>query len=179
MIFQEQSTKNNKTEEIHNGSRVLKNFEQTNLFVEGFSRSLSQLEEGSAFMTRKRQQRAQKRIVYGNNEANDAKTHRTFKSSEIQTFQGNSLRRFFSLKEDLILAKYFKKDGSKWGEIALYLPGRSASKVKNRYYSYIKDEKVFNALIYILHGWETTDEIENIPETILFPFRKFIPHGDI
>lgn len=47
----------------------------------------------------------------------------------------------FSLQEDQTIAHYYKKHGSNWKIIAKYLPGRTESMIRNRFYSTIKKKK--------------------------------------
>jgi len=63
----------------------------------------------------------------------------------------------FTLKEDLILAKYFSLNGTDWEKISVHFERRSAVMVKNRYYSHIRKKNILNKLLEKLLSIEKTN----------------------
>lgn len=69
---------------------------------------------------------------------------------------GPSQRRIkFNHREDLMIAKYFEKYGSNWGQMAAHFNGRNGIMLKNRYYSFIRKRDLLEALL------QEVREIEN------------------
>lgn len=53
----------------------------------------------------------------------------------------------FSHSEDLMIAKYFDKYGSHWGQMATHFKNRSPIMLKNRYYSFIRKRGLLGPLL--------------------------------
>ena len=79
----------------------------------------------------------------------------------------------FSLQEDLLLLKYFQLYGKKWRFISTCISTRSPSKLKNRYYSYLRNQKVVDTLNLILVNLELVAKIEDYPNHELEKFQIF------
>lgn len=60
--------------------------------------------------------------------------------------QGSNKKTRFSHHEDLTIVKYYKKIGSNWDAIAKYLPDRTPSMIKNRFYSSIRKKGMIESL---------------------------------
>jgi hypothetical protein len=83
-------------------------------------------------------------------------------------------RQNYSLKEDLMLAKYFREFGMKWKLMVPFFNNRSYAKLKNRYYSYLRKGKIMESLLFILNDLEEVGPIDGYSEESLEPFRQFI-----
>lgn len=69
---------------------------------------------------------------------------------------GPSQRRIkFNHREDLMIAKYFEKYGSNWGQMAAHFNGRNGIMLKNRYYSFIRKRDLLEVLL------QEVREVEN------------------
>lgn len=84
------------------------------------------------------------------------------------------LRVRFSLKEDLMIAKYFNQYGYSWSKISTYFENRDAIMVKNRYYSYIRKKKLLDKLLQTVEALEAEhqkpiEEIDVPASMTLFP----------
>lgn len=66
----------------------------------------------------------------------------------------------FTLKEDLLIAKYFNTYGTKWEEIAKFFEKRDPIMLKNRYYAHIRKRNLLDTLL------EEVRKIENSGNTI-------------
>jgi len=106
----------------------------------------------------------------------DGISKKSKKIKKRDMFSRKYTRQAFSFKEDLLLTKYFVKYGNDWKKIASCMKKRTLSKVRNRYYTFHRNEETFQALLFVLHDFEKEDQIEKIPEDLLTPFQRFIPN---
>jgi len=60
---------------------------------------------------------------------------------EIRDLPFKSRKKFIH-KEDLLIVKLMKEHGTNWVKIAESFPGRDAIMIKNRYYSFIKKNRL-------------------------------------
>jgi Myb-like DNA-binding domain. len=104
------------------------------------------------------------------------KIARRFKNKKITPFQVKTkyktltqenytqLRVKFSIKEDLILAKYYRMYGSKWDKICEHFRKRDPIMIKNRYYSHLRKKNLLHSLLRIVDQLELThnSQIEDI-----------------
>jgi hypothetical protein len=84
-------------------------------------------------------------------------------------------RCMFSVKEDMIIAKYYCIYGKNWTKIASHLDFRTSGMVKNRFYSYIRKQNIMKTLLFIKDDLEAEGEIESQDEEMVEDFHIFIP----
>ncbi len=77
---------------------------------------------------------------------------------------GPSQRRIkFNHREDLMIAKYFEKYGSNWGQMAVHFNGRNGIMLKNRYYSFIRKRDLLEVLLQEVREIESNNcEVDNL-----------------
>lgn len=86
-------------------------------------------------------------------------------------------RNRYTLRDDMVIAKYYEKYGADWKAISAFLPGRSCSMIKNRYYSYIRNYQMTRTLEFIRKDLEAISEkeIEKCPWQEVEAFHIFLP----
>jgi len=79
----------------------------------------------------------------------------------------------FTLREDLLLSKYYNIYGTDWDKIASHFQRRTPVMLKNRYYSYIRKKRLLNYYLEKLAKIEETHksqiedlQLENLEEEI-------------
>lgn len=97
--------------------------------------------------------------------------------SSLRRVHDDNFRRPFSMREDLLLCKLYKVYGRNWKKMTDYFTkDRTAVKLKNRYYSFTRNEKILAALEFLLNDLEEpTIKIEEYTDDILEGFRTFVP----
>lgn len=97
-------------------------------------------------------------------EFNDSKITPKFckyRYKRLRNGQQQSTKTRFTHYEDLTIVKYYKKYGSNWEAISKFLVNRTASMVKNRFYSNIKKKGKVEAFL------EEIDRLQVPPEELL------------